>query len=43
VPGCDEKTFMDKAEQAKKNCPVSMALTGVEIKLRSRLVTAKAA
>jgi len=29
VPGCDEKTFMEKAELAKKNCPVSMALTGV--------------
>jgi len=43
VPGCDEKTFRNKAEQAKKNCPVSMALAGVEIKLQSRLVSAKAA
>ncbi|MGE5173606.1 MAG: OsmC family protein [Betaproteobacteria bacterium] len=43
VPGCDEKTFSDKAEQAKKNCPVSMALTGVDIKLRSKLVLPKVA
>ena len=33
MPGCDEKTFMEKAELAKKNCPVSMALTGVGIVL----------
>ena len=43
VPGCDEKTFVAKAEQAKKTCPVSMALAGVEIKLKCRLVLAKAA
>ncbi len=43
VPGCDEETFRNKAEQAKKNCPVSMALTGVDIKLRSKLVLPKAA
>lgn len=43
VPGIDEKTFMEKAEAAKKGCPVSMALTGVEIKLRARLAAAKAA
>ncbi len=42
VPGCDEKTFMEKAELAKKNCPVSMALTGVVIALRSRLMKAAA-
>ena len=42
VPGCDEKTFMEKAELAKKNCPVSMALTGVGIDLRSRLMKAAA-
>ncbi len=42
VPGCDEKMFMEKAELAKKNCPVSMALTGVTITLRSRLMKAAA-
>ena len=30
VPGIDEKTFKDFAEQAKKNCPVSVALAGVD-------------
>ena len=43
VPGIDGKTFLEKAEAAKKGCPVSMALTGVEITLRARLATAKAA
>lgn len=38
VPGIDEKTFREKAEAAKKGCPVSMALAGVEITLKSRLV-----
>jgi osmotically inducible protein OsmC len=38
VPGIDERTFGDKAEAAKKGCPVSMALTGVDIRLRARLV-----
>jgi lipoyl-dependent peroxiredoxin len=43
VPGIDEKTFLEKAEAAKKGCPVSMALTGVELRLRARLAPAKAA
>lgn len=38
VPGIDEKTFSDFAEQAKKNCPVSQALAAVEMKLIARLV-----
>jgi osmotically inducible protein OsmC len=38
VRGIDEKTFREKAEVAKKGCPVSMALTGVEIKLAAKLV-----
>jgi osmotically inducible protein OsmC len=38
VPGIDEKTFRDKAEAAKKGCPVSVALAGVEIKLQAKLV-----
>ena len=37
VPGIDERTFKEKAEAAKKGCPVSMALTGVDIKLTARL------
>lgn len=38
VPGIDEKTFREKAEAAKKGCPVSMALTGAEIRLKASLV-----
>jgi lipoyl-dependent peroxiredoxin len=37
VPGIDERTFREKAEIAKKGCPVSMALTGVDIRLQARL------
>ncbi|HSA78536.1 MAG TPA: OsmC family protein [Nitrospirota bacterium] len=37
VPGIDERTFKEKAETAKKGCPVSMALTGVDIRLQARL------
>jgi osmotically inducible protein OsmC len=43
VPGIDEKTFREKAEAAKRGCPVSAALTGVEIRLRARLAPAQAA
>ena len=38
VPGIDQKTFMELAESAKKNCPVSQALAGTEIKLQAKLV-----
>jgi len=37
VPGIDEKTFNEFAEQAKKGCPVSQALAAVEISLTARL------
>jgi len=37
VPGIDEKNFKEAAEAAKKGCPVSMALTGVEIRLSAKL------
>jgi len=37
VPGIDEKTFIESAEQAKKGCPVSQALAAVEIRLVARL------
>jgi len=38
VPGIDENKFRELAEGAKKNCPVSQALTGVNITLQARLV-----
>jgi osmotically inducible protein OsmC len=37
VPGIDEKTFIDFAEQAKKGCPVSQALAAVEMTLTAKL------
>ncbi len=43
VPGIDDKSFMKYAEIAKKNCPVSMALTGPKIKLAARLAVPMAA
>lgn len=39
VPGIDEAAFRETAEGAKKNCPVSKALGGVEITLDARLVS----
>jgi len=38
VPNVDEQTFQRLAEESKKNCPVSQALTGPEIRLTARLV-----
>jgi osmotically inducible protein OsmC len=38
VPGIDEATFMEHANGAKKNCPVSRALAAVEITLDAKLV-----
>jgi len=43
VPGIDETRFLEKAEAAKKGCPVSVALASVDIKLVARLGKAKAA
>lgn len=37
VPGIDEKTFIEFAEQAKQGCPVSQALSAVEMKLTGKL------
>lgn len=37
IPGIDEQQFKELAEDAKKNCPVSQALTGVDISLNARL------
>ena len=37
VPGIDDAAFREQAETAKANCPVSKALTGVDIQLDARL------
>ena len=38
VPGITESEFQKQAEDAKKNCPVSKALTGPEVTLEAKLV-----
>ena len=38
VPGVDEEVFQEQAEAAKRYCPVSKALAGVEIGLKAKLV-----
>ena len=38
VPGIDEATFSQQADTAKKNCPVSKALSATPIDLDARLV-----
>ncbi|MGW0364827.1 OsmC family protein [Streptomyces sp. NPDC002990] len=38
VPGMDDDGFTAAAEDAKKNCPVSQALTGTTITLSAKLV-----
>ncbi len=37
VPGIDQATFREQAEAAKKSCPVSRALAGVQIELDAKL------
>jgi osmotically inducible protein OsmC len=37
VPGIDEETFLEFANDAKKNCPVSQALASVPISLNAKL------
>ncbi|MFD7712206.1 OsmC family protein [Streptomyces sp. NPDC059785] len=37
VPGLDEEGFAAAAEDAKKNCPVSQALSGTNITLSAKL------
>ncbi|MFJ3231789.1 OsmC family protein [Streptomyces sp. NPDC086787] len=37
VPGLDEDGFTAAAEEAKKNCPVSQALSGTNITLSAKL------
>jgi len=43
VPGVDAKNFQEQAEMAKKGCPVSKALAGVEIHLNATLLTSSGA
>jgi osmotically inducible protein OsmC len=38
VPNIEEAAFLEQAETAKKNCPVSQALAGTNIKLNAKLV-----
>lgn len=38
VPGIDEAAFVQHAESARANCPVSQALAGTEITLEATLV-----
>jgi osmotically inducible protein OsmC len=37
VPGIEEILFLEQAEKAKLNCPVSQALKGVKISLQAKL------
>ena len=39
IPNIDENEFQEQAQAAKKNCPVSQALTGTEITLNARLMS----
>ena len=39
IPGISREVFQEKAEAAKKGCPVSQALTGVDIRLEASLVS----
>jgi osmotically inducible protein OsmC len=43
VAGIEESIFLQLAEQAKKNCPVSRALSNVPISLTAKLVRSMAA
>src|SRR5256884_7812371 len=38
IPNIEEAAFLEQAEGAKKNCPVSQALAGTEITLNAKLV-----
>lgn len=38
IPGIEDATFQKHAEDAKKGCPVSKALAGVQISLTAKLV-----
>lgn len=38
VPNVDEKTFQEKVDASKQNCPVSKAVSGPEKRVNARLV-----
>jgi osmotically inducible protein OsmC len=38
IPNIDEAAFLEQAESAKKNCPVSQALAGTQISLNAKLI-----
>ena len=38
VPNLDEAVFQENVEKAKKNCPISLALTGPALHVTARLV-----
>jgi osmotically inducible protein OsmC len=38
IPGIDQEAFLKIAEETKTGCPVSAALSGVEITLDARLI-----
>ena len=38
IPGIDQKTFLEHANNAKKGCPVSQALAATPIELDAKLV-----
>ena len=38
VPNIDEKTFLESVDKSKKNCPISLALTGPELQVSATLV-----
>lgn len=42
VPGVDESEFAKIAADAKANCPVSRALTGVQIQMQAKLLAGSA-
>jgi lipoyl-dependent peroxiredoxin len=39
VPKIDDATFQRIAQETKKGCPVSRALTGVDIQVQATLAT----
>lgn len=39
VPGIDQQTFQQQAQDAKANCPISRLLKGAQINLNARLVS----
>lgn len=38
VPNVDEQTFRESVDKSKNNCPISLALTGPELRVSARLV-----